>query len=597
MILIMPKDTEIIDKNDTRAVPAPIRLALDVLARLEPARAEKLRKALPAYAMTLHRQGKKITERLLTDALAKGDDAIIGPRPSFTRAAETVIQRYERHCRNFSCEQQQGRQSEYQDYPSLPNFYHLMRAAENSDIETMKKITLDNVQAAVKNDFLIVASGNGCVEMVEYLLANGADIHAKNDAPLFHASANGNLATVRCLLNNGADMQAEDNKSLKFSQVNNHHLVMAELVSHGADRRLLTEDKAAILANIENWVTATGNYPPEGLEEKPPGSFDAASINTLGTLLEREGYPAKTANRYAFQALSFFGTAEKVMDYFEKWARPGKQPLHDVIQMIRIPEPTRDLADWVRATLKHGPEMAKLVKFADKLASPARSADGKGWSLVKTRDATARYAYPDANRNPKLARLFNRHQVDADAFSRALEIVSAYKDKGSSGIPDITIDGKKFNLPKATFRKLPDGDYRGLVLGEITDCCQSIGGQGEDCARHGFLSRNSGFYIVAVNDNKKNEEIIGQSWAWWGENNELVLDSLETLGTRLDPKQWTSLINEFAKALKEESNASGLYIGKGGDTPKNLPFADARPPAEPIGYTGYRDSIKQYKIW
>ena len=56
-----------------------------------------------------------------------------------------------------------------------------------------------------------------------------------------------------------------------------------------------------------------------------------------------------------------------------------------------------------------------------------------------------------------------------------------------------------------TYKKLPDGDYLGLVLGDITDCCQSIGGAGAKCAKHGYLPDNGGFYVVT----DKKGKIIG----------------------------------------------------------------------------------------
>ena len=187
--------------------------------------------------------------------------------------------------------------------------------------------------------------------------------------------------------------------------------------------------------------------------------------------------------------------------------------------------------------------------------------------------------------------MFNKYQIDEEDFNDALDIVKKLKGKTKNRIPAITIDGNSFGLPKATFSKLPDGDYRGLVLGQITNCCQSIGGAGEDCAKHGFTSENGGFYVVATNDN----EIIGQSWAWRGKKGELVLDSLETLGKRVNADQWGKLAKEFAKALKG-TDVTALHIGQGGGTPRNLPLETAKPVAEPKDYNGYRDSGRQYRV-
>jgi hypothetical protein len=274
-----------------------------------------------------------------------------------------------------------------------------------------------------------------------------------------------------------------------------------------------------------------------------------------------------------------------------------KQPLHDIIQMIQLPEkktPEINLDSWRSAIMQCGPSMARLVKFADKVPVPERSRDGKTWSMVKTREKVARFAYERAAENPALAVLCVEHGVTEISFNKALEL--SKNPPKTKNIPDIVIDGEEFDAPGATFRRLAADDIRGLFLGEMTDCCQSVGGVGEKCAEHGFTSEDSGFYVV---ENAKGQ-IIGQTWAWRGEKGELVFDSLETLGARVKDNQWLKLTQAFSKALaKKPGNVTALHIGTGGATPKTLMFAfnNAASPAKPVDYSGYRDSHRQVVVW
>ena len=214
--------------------------------------------------------------------------------------------------------------------------------------------------------------------------------------------------------------------------------------------------------------------------------------------------------------------------------------------------------------------------------------------MLKTRDKVAEFAYDHAAEHPALASLCLEHDVSETDFDKALALskqVPAVKH-----IPDITLDGAEFDMPGATFHRLAADDIRGLFLGEMTDCCQSIGGVGEKCAEHGFISEDSGFYVV---ENSKGR-VVGQTWAWRGKKGQLVFDSLETLGENVRPEQWQKLTEAFGKALaKNPDDVTALYLGCGGATPHKLTeaFRDALVAAQPRGYKGYRDSDEQVVVW
>jgi hypothetical protein len=301
----------------------------------------------------------------------------------------------------------------------------------------------------------------------------------------------------------------------------------------------------------------------------------------------------------AFHAAGLFGTEDRLLQYLEKHGNAGKQPLHNIVEMIKLPakKSDMDVKAWGDAVLKCGPSMAQLVKFADKVPVPVMSEmsdGGRTWSMQKTREKVAQFAYDRAAENPALALLCIENAVTEDDFEKALELST--KAPAIKDVPDITIEGEAFDMPGATFRRLDAGDVRGLFLGELTDCCQSIGGQGAECAEYGYTSKNSGFYVV---ENAKGR-VVGQTWAWRGKKGELVFDSLETLGSNVGSDQWVKLVQAFAQALaKKPGNVKALHVGKGGATPGSLrdAFSSAAKPAVPPDYQGYRDSHKQVAVW
>lgn len=388
----------------------------------------------------------------------------------------------------------------------------------------------------------------------------------------------------------------------------------------------------ARLDNITKWKRAFGENPPKGLEGWDPTGVRPKVFNFVRDIMAKEDNAHEAGNKYAYAAALLFGSEDRVMQYFEKWGAPTKQPLHDVIRRITLPtgqsvienpptqhdpvlirQPRRrhifstdfDIKAWADATLQHGPEMAKLVGYAGRIPQPLRSDDGKSYSLNKTRDKAAEFSYRRGAEFPELARLCLKYSWGEREFDMGAHLLKTYRHQYAANdnakpdnIPDITLDGKKFGMPGYKFARLPDGDLRGLFLGELTDCCQHLAEAGAACAQHGFLSEHGGFYVVTNDD----DEIVGQSWAWRGSKDELVLDSLETLGGRVSRKSWGRLCTAFARAVeKKRPDVSGVYVGASGATPK-LEFeelsAEMTALPSPRDYNSYRDSRKrQYRVW
>ena len=440
--------------------------------------------------------------------------------------------------------------------------YTIERTITLGHLDAMKYLHENGGDITFKHNHIIwIGSNNNNIDILEYAIKHGADISKREDA-LMQACSERNYNAVKFLLENGGD------KAIFKSFIKDKDTI---------------ENFKKVFKNIDQWKKVHGDYPPSRLEKLSPYYFKPKAFKAAKEILTKEGY--KT-NIYAYNASAFLGTENRILEYLEKWGKPSKQPLHDITYMIDIPTSGRpDLKAWGDAVLKFGPEMAKLIKFSDRLEKPLSS-------LNKTRDEVAKFAYTRGEEHPELARLCLKHYIDEDSFDDALNLTQTFNRKSRS-VPDILIKGEQFDMNGAKFYKLPESDIRGLFLGEMTDCCQSLGGVGEECAIHGFNSPNSGFYVV-----EKNNEIIGQTWAWLGKEGELVFDSIETLGSRLNQEQWRKIVKEFALELEQtDSSTTAFNIGSGGATPL-LPFNKSSKCAEPKDYDGYRDShISQYQVW
>jgi hypothetical protein len=230
--------------------------------------------------------------------------------------------------------------------------------------------------------------------------------------------------------------------------------------------------------------------------------------------------------------------------------------------------------------------MAQYLRYADKMMP--------GTSLQETRIMAARHAYEGAQDYPELAAICLQFNQNEATFKKAAGLLSAYRaNPPVKTIPDMTVPGEKFGMPGATFRRLEPGDPRGLFLGQYVNCCQHLTGHAASCAEHGFKSPDGGFYVVT----DRGGVIIGQSWAWRGHDGEMVLDSFEPLGKRVNGEHWGAILREMAGILKQgHPEITALLCGAGGETPK-LDLDKVQVPATPVDHQGYGDSIRQYLVW
>jgi ankyrin repeat protein len=111
----------------------------------------------------------------------------------------------------------------------------LAGASQRGHLEIVKLLLSPTVGADVNaSKALAVASD---LEIVKFLIENGADVNANNGVALDYASRNGNLEIVKFLLENGADVNANNGAALAGASQRGHLEIVKLLLSPtvGAD--------------------------------------------------------------------------------------------------------------------------------------------------------------------------------------------------------------------------------------------------------------------------------------------------------------------------------------------------------------------------
>lgn len=384
-----------------------------------------------------------------------------------------------------------------------------------------------------------------------------------------------------------------------------------------------------------------------GLDPKLP----TAPIKRLATqLLQRKEFENSDHEKlfllstYCYKLISIFGSVDSSLKFIkEHQNNQSNQPIHDLCLFQLPSQPYLFSEDWIALLFKYGTQITPFLHLAPRieqlLGKPVSSLD-------EIKQIAEKIRYSREMENSSLAELAYLYHAPENVFNRILD---NFKPKNKSYIPDITIEGAKFNEPRFYLKKLADTDCRGFFLGEMTHCCQSAGSAGEPCAMHGMLSPYSGFYAVfkktpenelktmqvvlkylresshiesflkkfhqksqrekykkmhtllgdfaLLRQKLENDfstmqegELIAQMWAWISQSDALVLDSWERLRDEND-----HLCLPFLKQMALQMPNRKLYIGIGGQTPQ-LPYEKSKNSEVPKDYFGYRDSREQYLI-
>jgi len=120
----------------------------------------------------------------------------------------------------------------------IPHDANLIEACRDGNLARARSALADGADIHANDDAALDwAAFNGHAEIVGLLLVAGADVHAHHDRALCGATYNGRdgVAVVRLLLNAGADIHADREKALCWAAFNGCVDIMQMLLDAGAN--------------------------------------------------------------------------------------------------------------------------------------------------------------------------------------------------------------------------------------------------------------------------------------------------------------------------------------------------------------------------
>jgi ankyrin repeat protein len=333
-----------------------------------------------------------------------------------------------------------------------------------------------------------------------------------------------------------------------------------------------------------------------------------SAIDKLYKLCGNEQHPEKTLKN----------TIELIKQHTDSQA---KQPIHDLCLFNPSFSYGWNNQEWFKLALKSNKKVLKLLSRADVIEQELGKVPSSYEEALKTAikvgykrskeielvDETKLSPAVNKDELKKFTEICLIQGITEEDYNKGLNVLLDPDLKTKDNLPDFIIDGETLGkeFPKCYMAKLPAGDYRGLVLGELTNCCQSIGNNAEAAAIDGMTNNNTGFYAIFEKGKGgkidiDNDRIIGQSYAWLGKSTRkggktLVFDSWERLGINND-KLLDPFYSKFAAIVGNEHNISKVSIGTGGNTPKTIAFRKDETPTKFNGTVPYGDANKQYII-
>ncbi len=179
-----------------------------------------------------------------------------------------------------------------------------------------------------------------------------------------------------------------------------------------------------------------------------------------------------------------------------------------------------------------------------------------------------------------------REQIEAEKY-----------EAQECGLPEYKEDDNR-----VTFELLDKSDPLCAVIGNLTNCCQTVGGAGHDCVKYGMTMSNSGFVVF-----RNKGEILGQAWVWFDEASGCVcLDNIEVPTRRqkiLDGNhdmqaEFLVCLDRTCAGFKEAmgDKVKEVTVGLGYNDFKSTlekNYAVKRNCAKLEGYAGYSDASSQ----
>ena len=252
--------------------------------------------------------------------------------------------------------------------------------------------------------------------------------------------------------------------------------------------------------------------------------------------------------RCCYKLIQLFQTADKAIQFLEQYAnRKSERPVHDLC-LFELPTAGNwQVEQWAFLVMQAGLEVTQYLHFAPRIESLS---DRKiPTTIEELKEIALRIKYNRELENPKLAEFFIKYHIPEPAFNRVLD---HYRLKTNEYLPELFIDGKEFGKSRYYFKKLAASDWRGFALGQITNCCQSVGSEGEVCAMHGMISPYSGFYAVFMRADEK-ELAKARRLLTQAANAITTMDFIDQFNDKSQKQKYIKLFVEFATKILSQN--------------------------------------------
>ncbi len=315
-------------------------------------------------------------------------------------------------------------------------------------------------------------------------------------------------------------------------------------------------------------------------------------------VFQEDTYSHSEMGKRAYNMMVLFGKGgihnilTELNNFVNNHLEDSKKPTHDIL-MYNIPKhgmvfqgqnPPFDLKFWKENFIHIGVNAIKYFSDVEIIESTVKRDIDSGMrvdavgAVPTTReyfdDVFSRAEYGRKKENPYLAELYRTLKIGQSTFNAALDFLAVKTEKTADNIPEVSINiGKGYYLVK-----IPHNDPRALVLGHITNCCQSIDGVTSQQVKDGVQLANNGFYgflktaknfnpkeIDWANLEKNGHTIIGTSYAWRSLTGALVLDSLEVLTSFRSSLNLRETLRQFGEAVSQaDPTIERVMIGGSG---------------------------------
>jgi len=304
-------------------------------------------------------------------------------------------------------------------------------------------------------------------------------------------------------------------------------------------KKFVPRSRALLNANPYNFGKEVLNKIEQVFGTKDMTSLDKDSQDKINIMINLFGVNVTIINpellKSDIEKLKAFNTNDKIIKDFRpvlnKFEKVKKLSLVEIYQAIDMFKMNRDYYDMFKKKDEITINDIELYFYMHKMINGANCQEDKDTLLQL-----------ELNYWKTLKRYRVRERND---IFKMLELYEENKDNNCV-IPHV-----EGNIGKYKYELLRKDNKLGLLLGYATDCCQTIGDNGEICMKIGYIEEESTFFAVT-----RGNTIMAQSWVWektipqenGPDKRVICFDSVEVLGRDLEKSK------SVLKAYKDVAN-------------------------------------------